>query len=214
MQPEHQEISVSTLYCQAPMEVSKGWEDQGMARGQRLERSMIMEFSTATDIPSSVQGNNHRDICRLIVVPGTLLLILGVVVCYLDRGDIKAISLIQAEEYGVENRLHNKPHPAIELRAVVPQHNLWDLPQLILIIVWFKGYMLLHELDLFDHHLAPLSPKQRHSVNVRKDSFAHLIYWGFMQILAPFIGSVFGYGRDRILDGIIQGVVYRPIRLH
>lgn len=214
MQPEHQEISVSALYCQAPMEVSKGREDQGMARGQRLERSMIMEFSTATDIPSSVQGNNHRDICRLIVVPGTLLLVLGVVVCYLNRGDIKAISLIQAEEYGVENRLHNKPHPAIELRAVVPQHNLWDLPQLILIIVWFKGYMLLHEFDLFDHHLAPLTAEKGNRINLRKHLLAHLMDWSFTQVFTTFTSPVPGYVWDRILDGIIQGMIYRPVRLH
>ena len=175
---------------------------------------MIMEFSAATDIPSSVQGNNHRDICRLIMVPGTFLLILGVVVCYLNRGDIKAISLIQAQEYRVEDSLHHEPHTAIQLRAVVPQHNLWDLPELILIVIRFKCNVILHELDLFDHHLAPLPPKQRHGVDVRKDPLAHLIYGGFMKILTPLISSVFGYGGDRFLDGIIQGMIDRPVRLH
>jgi hypothetical protein len=94
VKPEHQEISVATLYCQAPMEVGKGREDQGMARRQRLEDSMIVEFCATTNIVARIQRDNDRDICRLIVVPGTLLLILGVVVCDLNRGYVKAIALV------------------------------------------------------------------------------------------------------------------------
>ena len=185
------------------MQVGEAGKDQGVTRWQRAKHPMIMKLCATTLVLVGVERNHHTDVCALVVMPSPLLLILGVVVGYLDRGYVRTVPLIQHIEYRVQHVLHHKPHIAIQLGHMVLQDNLGNLSQHILLMVGYKSYLPFHVLDLFDQHLAKLSAKQWHSVNVWEYLFAELRHWRLPQTVHALSGAVLRNQRNAFLHGLV-----------
>ena len=79
------------------------------------------------------------------------------------------MSLSDREENWIQNGLHNEPHVAIQLWAALTQNDLWDLAQLVLVLVYLKTKFLLHVLDLVHHQFAKVPAKQWHLVDLWVD---------------------------------------------
>ena len=196
------------------MQVGEAGKDQRVTVGQRTQHPVVVELCATTLVLVGVERNHNADIGALVVMPSTLLLVLGIVICDLDRCHVRTIPLVQHIEDWVQHVLDDKPHIAIQLGHMVLQDNLGNLSQHILLMVGYESYFPFHVLDLFDQHLAKLPTKQWHSVNVWEYLFAELRHWRFPQTVHALSGAVLRYQRNAFLHGLVQRLIYHPMRLH
>ncbi|HBY87959.1 MAG TPA: hypothetical protein DEO86_19060, partial [Colwellia sp.] len=127
---------------------------------------------------------------------------------------IMAIPLPKRGNDGVNNCLHDKPHIPIKLWALRFQHDLWYLPELILVLVCLKLELFPHDLNFFDHHLAPLAAKERERVDLWENLLADFFGWGAAQFLDAFVCPIFGDQRQRLLHRLVGWLMDHPVRLH
>ena len=201
-------------YNYATVQIGEAREDQRVSAGQRVQHAMVVELSPATLVPIGVQRDNDTDVGALIMVPGAFLFVFGIVVCDLDRGDVVTVALIQTVEDRVQHVLNDEPHITVQLRDVIAQNDLGNLSQLVLILVHLEHDLTFHVLDLLHQHLAKLTTKERHAIDIRKNFFAQLLSWGARHTVDAFLSAILRDDRNSLLHSLIERLVYKPMRLH